>query len=1251
MLPDVDQESWQGFQADEFSAETDRKINSLEFSTAADQRIADLGRIGSWATPQPAQPQPQMPEVPPPTPEPTPSDSLPSAISSAPPQEGASYVPGTPPLPTASSVAARSQAAPSSPAVAAPSNLVTQALEAADQAGVDPGLYAQVVQQESSWNPRAQSPAGAQGLSQLMPDTARGLGVTDPFDVGQNLRAGAQYLKQQIDHFGGDVVKALAAYNAGAGNVEKYGGVPPFPETQRYVDTIMSALVQNQGGVGNVEPTQGSALVPEAGQPARPSKDISQFGDPQLTAEEAYAACGPAAAVRFAERFGRNPTLKEALDLAKQVGWTVQQGMAGLGSEQALMDKIGIPTKLVQGPQWDVFAREAQTGNPVTISTAGHYFTADGYDPNTGAFHVGRSGLDLRGGSEWMTPAQMQRLMGDVQGGLLADNPQVPAPSTAQQDTNPSGWLDRAKEAIGSSIGNAVSAVGSLFNGPGVSTLAAGQGAQARGMTEAGQLEGDATASAAQNLVPPGMRNVTAEGAQETGRALTQPGAALEDVTQAYQSPLRQQYLPNITEPNHPINVLADIQAKKDRGEPITDEDRQRYRDAVIAVAGMASPLGGENALFDEFGVERGFVPPNPKAPLEAPSTASKALDRAGAQPIEQPADVAVRGLINVAKARGLDTSDLEAQLREPPITAEALTTDAPYPSTRFTTEGVEVPVNRQTGEPIMPPSGASEPSPAPPQIPVARSTMTPELVQAAHARIDKAAIDKKIAVGDVDTYHAQLDQMLAHGAAPDELARFLYGRVEGQTVKPTSLLRTIRTGSMAGGLTTEGKVLLSPIIQTAMRAPVGVVQALIERNPGNIRSGLQGGIAGLAEGSVDALQTLRYGINDRAALAGTASGGYGFAPGLEVMGSNVLKRVAGTAAMGLVRTHGAISDISAGIGRGAARAQGKTAEQAGEIGQQWALRSGNYGTIGKMVSRQLEGLRSVNPAMDVVGQVLVPFYRVGYNALTQGVELSPVGALGTAADVGRARLPASTPSWLRGPYAAGVENSAVTPVATRLTRNLFGVGLAAYGLAQASAGNITGDHPPTGDPKWSIRVPETAKLGPLEGLARRDRNGNLWLPIRALGPAGEALAQSAILYEAIRNGGNDIPDVAARAAAAYVGHVEDESFLSGIVNVVSLLDDAKNLYSQSAFVARQAQRDLAYEATSLGKSFIPQDRLAEQIGSALGVYAPPGSNAPNYSVTTEKTPAVAPTRTPAPTPARRYVPPARATATPRTRP
>ncbi|KAA0228740.1 lytic transglycosylase domain-containing protein [Fimbriimonadia bacterium ATM] len=113
--------------------------------------------------------------------------------------------------------------------------------QAADEAGIDRDLFAALITAESAWNPNAVSPAGAKGLTQLMPGTALSLGVSDPFDPMQNLRGGAKYLRQQIERFG-SVELALAAYNAGPGAVKKYGGIPPFPETQNYVKKILGGL-------------------------------------------------------------------------------------------------------------------------------------------------------------------------------------------------------------------------------------------------------------------------------------------------------------------------------------------------------------------------------------------------------------------------------------------------------------------------------------------------------------------------------------------------------------------------------------------------------------------------------------------------------------------------------------------------------------------------------------------------------------------------------------------------------------------------------------------------------------------------------------------------------------------------------------------------------------------------------------------------------------------------------------------------
>ncbi|MDI9641605.1 lytic transglycosylase domain-containing protein [Kamptonema cortianum] len=126
------------------------------------------------------------------------------------------------------------------------SDIRSLAAQAAAKFGLDPKLFEALVQQESGFNPKAVSSAGAMGLTQLMPKTAKSLGVTDPFDPVQNLEGGAKYLSQMLKEFGGDKRLALAAYNAGPGAVRRAGGIPPYAETQNYVKKILSKVEGGQ---------------------------------------------------------------------------------------------------------------------------------------------------------------------------------------------------------------------------------------------------------------------------------------------------------------------------------------------------------------------------------------------------------------------------------------------------------------------------------------------------------------------------------------------------------------------------------------------------------------------------------------------------------------------------------------------------------------------------------------------------------------------------------------------------------------------------------------------------------------------------------------------------------------------------------------------------------------------------------------------------------------------------------------------
>lgn len=188
--------------------------------------------------------------------------------------EAAPRMPASDPIPLITSATGRASGFPARPRM----DLSEVVNQASGRYRLDPDLVNSVIKAESGFNVRAVSPKGAQGLMQLMPGTAAQLGVPNAFDPQANVEGGTKYLRELLERYNFDLVKALAAYNAGPQRVEQFGGVPPFYETRAYVARVVRDFNKKKTVSGKLAPGVSSKKTPPSQKAAVPRKSgaISQ---------------------------------------------------------------------------------------------------------------------------------------------------------------------------------------------------------------------------------------------------------------------------------------------------------------------------------------------------------------------------------------------------------------------------------------------------------------------------------------------------------------------------------------------------------------------------------------------------------------------------------------------------------------------------------------------------------------------------------------------------------------------------------------------------------------------------------------------------------------------------------------------------------------------------------------------------------------------------------------------------------------
>ncbi len=495
----------------------------------------------------------------------------------------------TPPAaPAATQTAAA--AAPSSPLPSASSgNYVAYAYQAAQNAGIDPNIFVKQINQESGFNPKAQSGAGAMGIAQFMPATAQGLGV-DPTNPLASLDGAAKLMSQYVQKYAGDYGKALAAYNAGPGSVDRFGGVPPFAETQTYVKNILGSAGQT---VQDIAAKAGGAAQQLIQAPQQTAQDLLSKVQPFLgnayvwggkSAQQGFDCSGLAGYLTTGQPestttlYGKSSTITpDTAQPGDLVFWNMGSNdphmqhvavylgngqIVQSGGNQSAVNVGSVNQQIGSAPE---FRRLGQGGAPAQANAPA------GVPPPNAPPQQAQSAADFI----QQMQANQGRMPTDTELGnfYLSQPPQQTAaavgqPTPIQQPTSPFDVVGNIASGLGSAVSGAVSgmgnALGGLFGagGPGgqlsqgptetaptspfagLPALPTGVASEGGGYGAGGSLQpgeaaqalapfGEAVAGLAQNPLMP--TNLTNAGLQALGQnvvapgleALAQPGGAL----------------------------------------------------------------------------------------------------------------------------------------------------------------------------------------------------------------------------------------------------------------------------------------------------------------------------------------------------------------------------------------------------------------------------------------------------------------------------------------------------------------------------------------------------------------------------------------------------------------------------------------------------------------------------------------------------------------------------------------------------